>query len=170
MATTTTNLSLTKPAGGEAVNIAVINANMDKIDTAVGAWPSNSSFAGLYAMLVDTRSGATYATGTSYANAASGITSQMANTSAKENMGAIAAQIEELLADTTKYPNNAVSTGYLTTGGTNSNIQGFFIVMKRGSTSYYGGIFVPIYNSSVPFIFRHYGTSGAAYSIRFLAT
>ena len=37
MATTTTNLGLTKPAGTDAVDIAVINANMDKIDTAVAA-------------------------------------------------------------------------------------------------------------------------------------
>lgn len=33
MATTTTNLGLTKPAGTDAPDIAVINANMDKIDT-----------------------------------------------------------------------------------------------------------------------------------------
>lgn len=33
MATTTTNFKLTKPAGTEAPDIAVINTNMDKIDT-----------------------------------------------------------------------------------------------------------------------------------------
>ena len=33
MATTTTNLGLTKPAGTDAVDIAVINANMDLIDS-----------------------------------------------------------------------------------------------------------------------------------------
>ena len=37
MATTTTNLGLTKPAGTEEVDIAVINANMDLIDAAVAA-------------------------------------------------------------------------------------------------------------------------------------
>ena len=36
MATTTTNLGLTKPAGTEKPDISVINSNMDKIDTAVG--------------------------------------------------------------------------------------------------------------------------------------
>ena len=35
MATTTTNLGLTKPAGTEKPDISVINDNMDKIDTAV---------------------------------------------------------------------------------------------------------------------------------------
>ena len=35
MATETTNLKLTKPAGTEAPDISVINANMDKIDSAV---------------------------------------------------------------------------------------------------------------------------------------
>lgn len=34
MATTTTNLGLTKPAYSDTADIAVINANMDKIDTA----------------------------------------------------------------------------------------------------------------------------------------
>lgn len=41
MATTTTNLGLTKPAGTDAVDIAVINANMDTIDTLApisGTW------------------------------------------------------------------------------------------------------------------------------------
>lgn len=36
MATTTANLGLTKPTYTEAADIAVINANMDKIDVAVG--------------------------------------------------------------------------------------------------------------------------------------
>ena len=35
MATTTTNLGLTKPAGTDNPDVAVINSNMDKIDTAV---------------------------------------------------------------------------------------------------------------------------------------
>ena len=35
MATTTTNLGLTKPAGTDEVDIAVINANMDTIDAYV---------------------------------------------------------------------------------------------------------------------------------------
>lgn len=35
MATTTTNLGLTKPAGTDAVDIATINANMDLLDTQV---------------------------------------------------------------------------------------------------------------------------------------
>lgn len=35
MATTTSNLGLTKPAGTENPDISVINENMDKIDTAV---------------------------------------------------------------------------------------------------------------------------------------
>lgn len=35
MATTTTNLGLTKPAGTDAPDIAVINANMDTIDAQV---------------------------------------------------------------------------------------------------------------------------------------
>lgn len=41
MATTTTNLGLTKPAGTEAPDISVINANMDKIDAVApvsGTW------------------------------------------------------------------------------------------------------------------------------------
>lgn len=37
MSTTTTNLGLVKPAGTEAADIAVINSNMDTIDTAVAA-------------------------------------------------------------------------------------------------------------------------------------
>lgn len=41
MATTTTNLGLTKPATSDNVDITVINTNMDKIDTAV-AGISNS--------------------------------------------------------------------------------------------------------------------------------
>lgn len=36
MATKTTNLDLTKPAGTEVPDISVINGNMDKIDQAVG--------------------------------------------------------------------------------------------------------------------------------------
>ncbi len=36
MATTTTKLGLTKPDGADLVDIAVLNANSDKIDTAVG--------------------------------------------------------------------------------------------------------------------------------------
>lgn len=35
MATITTNLGLTKPAGTDYVDISVINTNMDLIDTAV---------------------------------------------------------------------------------------------------------------------------------------
>lgn len=42
MASTTTNLGLTKPAGTEKPDISVINDNMDKIDTAVeGKSPKN---------------------------------------------------------------------------------------------------------------------------------
>ena len=36
MATQTTNLKLSKPAGTEKPDISVINDNMDKIDTAYG--------------------------------------------------------------------------------------------------------------------------------------
>ena len=36
MATTTTNIALTKPDGGEDVNVLTINGNSDKIDTAFG--------------------------------------------------------------------------------------------------------------------------------------
>lgn len=36
MATTTTNLRLTKPSDSEAPDISVINDNMDKIDSAYG--------------------------------------------------------------------------------------------------------------------------------------
>ena len=37
MATNTTNLKLTKPATSDAVDITVINSNMDKIDAIVGS-------------------------------------------------------------------------------------------------------------------------------------
>jgi hypothetical protein len=37
MSSTTPNLGLTKPAGAEAADVAIINANMDTIDTAVAA-------------------------------------------------------------------------------------------------------------------------------------
>lgn len=36
MATTTTNIALTKPDGGEDVNVLTLNGNSDKIDTAFG--------------------------------------------------------------------------------------------------------------------------------------
>lgn len=36
MATTTTNLKLTKPSDSDAPDISVINSNMDKIDEAIG--------------------------------------------------------------------------------------------------------------------------------------
>ena len=36
MSTTTTNLGLTKPAGGDTVDIDDINGNMDILDTAIG--------------------------------------------------------------------------------------------------------------------------------------
>lgn len=36
MATTTTNLKLSKPADSDAPDISVINENMDKIDNAYG--------------------------------------------------------------------------------------------------------------------------------------
>ena len=45
MATTTTNLGLTKPSYSDTADIAVINENMDKLDTAV-----NASEAGLAIM------------------------------------------------------------------------------------------------------------------------
>ncbi len=38
MATTTTNIALTKPASSEKVNLATLNANWDKLDTAIGAF------------------------------------------------------------------------------------------------------------------------------------
>ena len=37
MATTTSRLALTKPAGTDAVDIAVLNSNADKIDASIGA-------------------------------------------------------------------------------------------------------------------------------------
>lgn len=37
MATQTTNLNLVKPAENDAVDITVINSNMDKIDAAIGS-------------------------------------------------------------------------------------------------------------------------------------
>lgn len=41
MASTTTNLGLTKPSGTEVPDISVINGNMDKIDSAVGNMQDN---------------------------------------------------------------------------------------------------------------------------------
>lgn len=41
MATTTTNLGLTKPATSDNVDITVINTNMDKLDTAVAVIPNS---------------------------------------------------------------------------------------------------------------------------------
>ena len=46
MATTTTNLGLTKPVGTEQALISVINGNMDIIDTKVGAVPANKNVQG----------------------------------------------------------------------------------------------------------------------------
>lgn len=43
MATTTTNLGLTKPIGTEKALVSVINGNMDIIDNKVGAVPQNES-------------------------------------------------------------------------------------------------------------------------------
>ena len=43
MATTTTRLALTKPAGTDVVDIDVLNANSDKIDAAVGAFNCTST-------------------------------------------------------------------------------------------------------------------------------
>lgn len=43
MATTTTNLGLTKPIGTEKALVSVINSNMDIIDNKVGAIPQNES-------------------------------------------------------------------------------------------------------------------------------
>lgn len=37
MATTTSRLALTKPAGTDSVDVAVLNGNADKIDAAIGA-------------------------------------------------------------------------------------------------------------------------------------
>lgn len=76
MATTTTNLGLTKPAGTEAPDISVINTNMDKIDTASGLYQklisgqahvSDSSVATVINALVQAghRSGHVFFAGTS---------------------------------------------------------------------------------------------------------
>ena len=46
MATTTTNLGLTKPIGTEQALVSVINGNMDIIDTKVGAVPANKNVQG----------------------------------------------------------------------------------------------------------------------------
>lgn len=43
MATTTTKLALIKPAGTDSVDISVLNANSDKIDTAAGAFICTSA-------------------------------------------------------------------------------------------------------------------------------
>ena len=43
MATTTTKLALTKPATSDVVDIAVLNANADKLDTAAGAFMCTST-------------------------------------------------------------------------------------------------------------------------------
>jgi hypothetical protein len=43
LATTTTRLALSKPASSDPVDIAVLNANSDKIDNAVGAKRVTSS-------------------------------------------------------------------------------------------------------------------------------
>lgn len=43
MATTTTHLGLTKPAGTDNVDISVINTNMDLLDTAVHTAQNTSS-------------------------------------------------------------------------------------------------------------------------------
>ena len=53
MATNTTNLNLAKPATSDAVDITVINSNMDKLDAVVGdkALGSFSDAAGLNALL-----------------------------------------------------------------------------------------------------------------------
>ena len=43
MATTTTKLALIKPTTSEAVDIAILNLNTDKIDASVGATPCTSA-------------------------------------------------------------------------------------------------------------------------------
>lgn len=52
MATTTTNLKLTKPSDSDAPDISVINDNMDKIDTAV-AGKANSSHTHTKSQIID---------------------------------------------------------------------------------------------------------------------
>lgn len=44
MATTTTNLGLTKPATSDNVDITVINTNMDKLDTAVAGKAERTNY------------------------------------------------------------------------------------------------------------------------------
>ena len=45
MATTTTNLGLTKPAYADAADVAVFNTNMDLIDSAIGGLQTRVSTA-----------------------------------------------------------------------------------------------------------------------------
>ena len=69
MATTTTRLALTKPAGTDVVDIDVLNANADKIDTAVGAYICTSTtrpstpYAGQVIYETDSKLTWTYASG-----------------------------------------------------------------------------------------------------------
>ena len=53
MATTTTNLGLTKPIGTEQALVSVINGNMDIIDSKVGAVPANKNVQGQIDSLSD---------------------------------------------------------------------------------------------------------------------
>lgn len=69
MATTTTRLALTKPAGTDVVDIDVLNANADKIDAAVGAYICTSTtrpstpYAGQVIYETDSKLTWTYASG-----------------------------------------------------------------------------------------------------------
>ena len=70
MATTTTNLGLTKPAGTDEVDIAVINANMDTIDAYVFGRAISYDFGGITAANINEVSAALIAKFNTCANGA----------------------------------------------------------------------------------------------------
>lgn len=81
MATTTTKLALTKPDGSDLVDIAVLNANADKIDAAAGATICTSTtrpaspWSGMVIYETDTNAGYVYRSSTtSWLPIASGAT------------------------------------------------------------------------------------------------
>lgn len=165
MATSTTNISLTKPASNEAINLNTLNGNWDKIDTAIGAIGGTvSSTNNLMTKINSVMPGSmTGNSSTDFSGAVDGVTSANVTTDMKLRAKALLTAAETQIGNMS---NNSAGTYYITapytaSGASSASANDAMLVISRGgSNQYYSGIFVPM-RSSMPFAFRRAATGRA---------
>lgn len=168
MSTSTANIGLTKPEAGDTVSLTTINANYDKIDTAIGALGTPTSSNNIMSIFGGEVYGKRASQGSSFAaalNASTFVPYTSASASAKTSTENAFEALETAIGSITGDTSGPIFTTATAGGGGTMYVGG--MVAKHGGNSYCGVMFCTATN--LVFFFRKTAASGNnAYTVKVL--